>query len=168
MNFKKLALASAIATLPVGAFALDEINDDALSEVSGQDGITMTLVTNTTGISTSAIYLHDKDGIAGGVGYTSYSFDGAIVIENMTIGAGTAKTITIGIDAGDNIITAGAPILNINIGLPSPLTIATGAIKVANSQRDALAGSSWSVDTISATILNNMNVTLSGTALNIQ
>ena len=45
MNFKKLALASAIATLPVGAFALDEINDDALSEVSGQDGITMTLVT---------------------------------------------------------------------------------------------------------------------------
>lgn len=166
MNFKKLALASAIATLPAGAFALDEINDEALSEVSGQDGISMNLVISTAGILTD-IYVHDKDGINGGVGYTSYSFDGAIVIDNMQIAGGQLTTISIGIDAGAAASLAGAPVLNVNIGLPASLTIATGAIRVANSGRDA-AAPSWSVDTISGTILNNMNITLNGTTLNIQ
>lgn len=165
MNFKKLALASAIATLPMGAFALDEINDDALAEVSGQDGISLSLNIGAAGIVTD-IYLHDKDGINAGVGFTSYSFDGAIVIDDMRVAVGGA-TITIGIDAGANASVGGSPILNINVGLPALLTIATGAIRVANSGRDA-ATTSWSVDAITATILNDMTIILGSTTLNIQ
>jgi len=162
MNFKKLALASAIATLPMGAFALDEITDEAMADVSGQDGISMTLGIGAAGISTS-IWLHDKDGL-GAAAASSYSFDGAIVIENMQIAVGGA-TIVISVDAGDRGTSAVAPILQVNVALPAALTISTGAIRVANSQRD---NGAWSIDTQTATILNNMTIILGGTTLNIQ
>jgi len=163
MNFKKLALASAIATLPMGAFALDEITDEALADVSGQDGIAMTLNIGAAGISTS-IWLHDKDGLSAAATPTSYSYDGAIVIENMQIAVGGAN-IVISVDAGDRGTSGTAPILQVNVALPATLTISTGAIRVANSQRDNAA---WSIDSQTTTILNNMTIILGGTTLNIQ
>jgi len=175
MNFKKLALASAIAAMPMSAFALDEIADEALSDVSGQDGISAVLNISTAGINTD-IYLHDKDGLntnfGSGTSFSGssvYSFDGAIVIDNMSIAAGSGGNITISIDAGDRTTSysgaATGPILNVNIGLPNTLTIVTGNIFVGNSQRD---NSAWSVDGMSSTILNSMSIILGGTQLNIQ
>ena len=166
MNFKKLALASAIATLPMGAFALDEITDEAMAEVSGQDGIAMTLNIAAAGISTS-IWLHDKDGLSAVATPTSYSYDGAIVIENMQIAVGGAN-IVISVDAGDRGTSGTAPILQVNVALPATLTISTGAIRVANSQRDNAGPNNWSIDSQTATILNNMTIILGGTTLNIQ
>lgn len=169
MNFKKLALASAIAAMPMSAFALDEITDEALSDMSGQDGISASLIIGTGGILTD-VFLHDTDGISvngSGTGSfgTGYSFDGAIVIDNLRLAGGALTTIVIGIDAGASATSVGAPILNINVGLPAALTINTGALMVANSQRDS---SAWSIDGLSATIMNNMSIVLGGTALNIQ
>lgn len=168
MNFKKLALASAIAAMPMSAFALDEIADEALSEVSGQDGISATLNIGGAGIRTD-IFIHDKDGLGNNVGAvftgsSAYSFDGAIIIDDMAIAVGGAN-ITISIDAGDRATSFADPVLNINVGLPAALTITTGAIRVGNSQRDNAA---WSVDGMSSTILNTMTIILGGTQLNIQ
>lgn len=137
MNFKKIALASAIATIPMGAYALEEITDESMSEVSGQDGISAVLATPAAGL-TASIYLHDKTGltnIGSGTfsGTSAYSFDGAIVIQGMAIAAGASQNITISIDAGANAVSAGASVLNVNIALPAALTIATGALRVANS-----------------------------------
>lgn len=165
MGFKKIALVTAIAAAPLSAFAMEDLTDDAMSSVTGQDGIQMNLGLGATGIALD-VFIHDKDGLAGLAGSTStYSFDGAIVIDNMTIGVGPSPTISIAIDAGDSAATTTAPVLNINVGLPAALTIGTGAIRVANSQRDEAA---WSVGTMSSTIMNAMTIILGGTTLNIQ
>lgn len=169
MNFKKLALASVIAAMPMSAFALDEITDEALSDVSGQDGIKASLYTGLSGIQTD-IYIHDKDGLGSAgfgapfTGSSAYSFDGAIIIDNMAVGVGGA-TIIIAIDAGDRATSAADAVLNVNVALPNALTIQTGGIRVGNSQRDNAA---WSVDSMSSTILNSMTIILGGTQLNIQ
>ena len=168
MNFKKLALATAIATMPLSAFALDEITDQALADVSGQDGLKAVL-NAPSGITTS-IYLHDTDGLGSAgfgapfTGSSAYSFAGAIVVENMTM-LGAGQSITIGVDAGDRVNTAGTPVLNVNIALPAVLSVITGSIRVANSQRD---NANWSIDSLSSTILNTMTIVLNGTQLNIQ
>lgn len=172
MSFKKLALATAIASAPLSAFAMEDLTDDALSGVTGQDGIEMVLGIGTSGIQLD-MYVHDKDGIAttvltGTIAYgTGYSFDGAIVIDDMKVAVGGA-TISINIDAGSSAVSgAGNTVLNIAVGLPATLTISTGAIRVANSQRDD-GTPAWSVDAMSSTILNNMTITLGTTNLNIQ
>ncbi|MFZ5755762.1 MAG: DUF6160 family protein [Pseudomonadota bacterium] len=161
MTFRKLALASAIAAVPaVGFGQMVEIEDAAMSEVSGQDGITLTI--NTPAITTD-IYIHDKDGLAGAVGaYSLYSFDGAIVIDNFSY----AGNMTVTVDAGDNVQAGGAPTLNINVSIPTA-TIITGDISVANSQRDDVA-TGWGINTQSATLLNTMTIALSGLVMNIQ
>lgn len=165
MNFKKIALASAIATIPMGAYALEEITDESMAEVSGQDGISMALTTS--GAITTSVYLHDKTGLIGSTftGTSAYSFDGAIVIQNMTL-LGAAQTVTISIDAGANAVSAGAAVLNVNIALPNSLTISTGVLRVANSQRDDGAPG-WSIDGLSSTIMTPMTIVLGSTQLNI-
>lgn len=168
MNFKKIALASAIATIPMGAYALEEITDESMSEVSGQDGISAVLATPTAGI-TASIYLHDKNGLQNiaFTGVSAYSFDGAIVIENMAIAAGASQNITITLDAGASAVSSGTAVLNVNVALPAALTISTGALRVANSQRDDGGGGAWSVDGMSSTILTPMTIILGSTQLNI-
>jgi hypothetical protein len=168
MGFKKLALASAILAVPVAGFSMEAIDDQMMSEVSGQDGIEAILTLGASGIQTD-IYLHDKTGLDNSLGvtsFTSYSFDGAIVIDNMQVAVG-GGTIEINIDAGDSASVAAAPILNVNVRLPNALTIATGSIHVANSGRDA-AVADFGITGTSATILNTMTIVLGGTALNIQ
>lgn len=166
MNFKKIALASAIAAMPMGAYALEEISDESMADVSGQDGISATLVTS--GAITTSVYLHDKTGLAGvaGTGVSAYSFDGAIVIQNMTL-LGAAQTVTISVDAGASAVSAGTAVLNVNIALPTSLTISTGVLRVANSQRDD-GPAGWSVDGLSNTIMTPMTIILGNTQLNIQ
>ena len=44
MNFKKLALAAAVAVAPMSALALEPMQDEALSGVTGQDGISLSLI----------------------------------------------------------------------------------------------------------------------------
>lgn len=172
MNFKKLALATAIAAVPVAGFSLEAIEDEALSEVSGQDGVRVVLGTGATGI-TGSIYLHDQDGLgtAGAAALSaSYSYDGAIVISGFSLAAGaaTAALATINIDAGDNAAANSAPILNVSIELPSTgVTIVTGVLYVANSQRDE-TNSLFGVGALSATILSAMTIVIGSAKLNIQ
>jgi len=166
MNFKKLALAAAVATVPAVGFSVETLEDTDLGGVSGQDGIAVDISIGNAGIGTS-VYLHDTDGLAGVASASAYSFDGAIVINNMSIAAGTGATIGLEIDAGDNAVSSGAPILNIAVSLPANLTIVTGSIHVANSQIDDGVGARG-VDGTTAAILSSMTVVLGATTMNIQ
>lgn len=158
MTFKKLALAAAIAAVPAVAFSVETLDDSELSATTGRDGLEVSIqIANN--ISTD-IYLHDTDGLD--AGFSGYSFDGAIIIDDMQVGAGT---IGLEIDAGDRATSANAPILNISVTLPATLTIATGDILVANSQVD---NGARNYDGTPVTILENMNIILGGTTLNIQ
>lgn len=169
MTFKKLALAAAIAAVPVAGFSVETLEDADLGSVTGQDGIEIDINIGVAGISTTNIYLHDTDGLSAGAGVISpsYSYDGAIVISGMNIGVGGAA-IELRIDAGDNAQSSlGAPILNIAVALPSVLTINTGSLRVANSQIDDTT-SARGIHTATGTILNSMEIELGSTSLNIQ
>lgn len=161
MKFQKLALASAIAMAPTLGYSMTEMEDDYLADVVGQDGIEM--VFSTTSAVGGNIYIHDTDGLGAVPISAGYSFDGAIVVEGFSYNG----NMTINIDAGDNAVgPTGAPTLNIDVSIPSA-TIITGAIKVANSQRDdGVAG--WGVNTTSGVLLNTMTIALAGLSVNMQ
>lgn len=181
MNLKKLALATAIAALPMTAMAVDNLDDAMLGDVTGQDGIVATLDLALNGVS---VYVHDLDGLDGlDPKFDNATLDyataaatvatnpaamegaGAIVITGMNVNAtGVVATI----DAGDSAATSTAPVLNINVNLANGATVDTGAIAVANSARDDGAAA-WGLDgAASATLLDSMNLVLGATQLNIQ
>ncbi len=64
MNFKKLALAAAVAVAPMSALALEPMQDEALSGVTGQDGISIGLNLD----ATLNVGIEDTDGFAGNTG----------------------------------------------------------------------------------------------------
>jgi len=159
MTFKKLALVSAIACASMPAFAVESLDDAALSATTGQDGIEMNL---TLAVSTNAL-VHDTDGIDAAY-QASYGSAGAIVVSGMAINAGG---VNVRIDAGDDSAStsATAPVLNINVELTSAFTISTGTIGVANSRRDDGA---WGADGTITNVINNTDIVIGATDLNIQ
>lgn len=61
-GLKKLILASAITAASTSAFAMQALDDEALSATTGQDGLTITLGTD---INIGALRILDKDGLTG-------------------------------------------------------------------------------------------------------
>jgi hypothetical protein len=153
--FKKLALVTAIAALPVSGFAMEALEDSALSDVTGQDGITIGI---TTPNLTLDVIVHDNDGLGNTNGITATGA-GAIVIENMVVNTGGNEIVAV-IDADDN---GGAPLLNVAVTIPTGTTISTGDLSVAGS-----AGMGAAVTNQSAVIMDSMDIVLGATSLNIQ
>lgn len=95
--------------------------------------------------------------------------DGAIVMKGFNLS--TSNTVTQGRDILVNIdadsgIGGTAPVLNINVGLPSKLTVNTGTVYVAASGGiNAAANAQYSNE---AKILDNIAVSLDGAKMNIQ
>lgn len=168
MIFKKLALATAITTLPLAGFAMTEVTDEVLSDVTGQDGIAISI--NAPSI-TSDIILHDRDGIPAGE-QAGYANAGAIVITGFGLNT-NGGAITVGVDAGDATavgIDNTTPTMHIAVSIPANTVITTGAISVANSQRDPVP-TGWDIEagTQTATLLSSMTITLNGvTNMDIQ
>ena len=158
MTFKKLALAAAIATVPMASFAVESLDDATLSAATGQDGLAINL---DLAVTTNTL-IHDKDGIDAAY-QASYGSAGAIVISNMAI---NATGVIVEIDAGDDSSTTSltAPVLNVNVNLSNGLTLETGTIGVGNSNRDD--GAWGAVGTVN--IMNNMTISVGATSLNIQ
>ncbi|MDO8267705.1 MAG: hypothetical protein Q7T32_07710 [Moraxellaceae bacterium] len=156
----RLILASSIA-MSASAFGLESLEDETLSEMTGQDGITVTYTPAAGGVSFSTI-LHDADPVV----------DGAIVIGNPLSAAGhTATSITtpVGqsivmlvdatgdIDAG----TAGSQAaLQINISIPANTVINTGSISAAQSN-----GLGNAVTNQTGVIMDNISITLGASSL---
>ncbi|RYY80611.1 MAG: hypothetical protein EOO69_01575 [Moraxellaceae bacterium] len=167
----KLALVSAMA-VSSSAFALETLDDSALSQTTGQDGITIKLDAQSDGTIFGAdnIVVHDNDGIgAAGYGITTPGA-GAIVLGKDGTGAGVGFSIkgavgdavTIKVDADAN---GTDPVLNVNIGLPTSLTIHTGDIYVAKSNGINATGAQFANE---AKVLSDVVVGLGGAQMNIQ
>lgn len=92
-EFKKLALAAAVATLPVSGFAMEALDDATLSGVTGQDGITITI----DSVAFDAIRVDDSDAFTG-----SSATDGAIFVKNFSMSGAT----TIEVDADEDTLQA--------------------------------------------------------------
>ena len=160
MEFKKLALAAAVAALPATGFSMEAMEDSALSGVTGQDGISIGLATDVV----AGLKVHDKDGA---VGVTGANGGGAIVIDGFGITrANATDQITLSIDADDGAGGA-APFLNIEVGLPTGLEIALGSVGVAATGRDDTTPT-WTTSNTVTGVVNLGTLTLGATTLNIQ
>ena len=192
--FPQLALVSAIA-ISGNAMAMQALDDDSLSAATGQDGISLYIAPPTSSLAgftptdgyngvltIQNVFIHDKDGVNGltagnpatAVVPLAASEAGAIVLGNPNgtnglVIAGSAG-IKVDIDADSN---GGDPLLNVKVALPTKLTVRTGDIGVATSNR--VRGTSVTDLTlrgIDATkynkILNSIDLELGGTELNIQ
>jgi hypothetical protein len=113
--FKKAALAAAVAALPMTGFAMEALQDEALSEVTGQDGITITL--GSTGAFD--IFIGDADGDAQNTPNRLTGLAGGIYIDGFDTGAGnTVIEIDADVDTIQAGITLGAG--TIDLGAISP------------------------------------------------
>lgn len=173
--FQKLALVSAIA-LSSSAFALEAIDDAAMSATTGQDGIRLG-ITPTAHILIEKVFVHDNDGVdalspkAGAIviGNGGTAVDVAIT-PSAALNVSNAPLIGVDIDAtGDanNDSTNTDPMLNIRVRVNGTTSITTDGIAVANSDglESATAGN---VNNISAEILGGMTITLGALDFNIQ
>ncbi len=158
MSFKKLALAAAVAAAPMSALALEPMQDAALSDVTGQDGISISLNTDLV----ANLIIHDTDGYG-----ATHTGAGALVLNGFGIDT-AGGNITLAIDAGDTAATGTAPVLNVAVGIPNNTVVSLGSLDVANSNRDNASG--WGVDTTAQVtgVLDLGTVTLGSTNMNIQ
>ncbi len=161
--FTKLALVTAIATSG-SAFALQSMDDAALADTTGQDGITMLIGLPSNTLAIQQIALFD------GNGFTGSTTAGALTLGQV---GGTGTGFSIGTNGPISIVidsSGGAsstkPVLNIAVNLPSTFNITTGDINVT------AAGGSAGAYTVTAAnaskIMNSMTIGLGGASLNIQ
>lgn len=143
MKMTKLALAIAL-TVPATTFAAEYLEDEMLSDVTGQDGITLSLDLALT----QNILVEDDNGY---VASAVYNTAGAIQITGMSIsGTGVEVSIDAGGDATTNAMLA------IEVALTGGLTIQTGAITVANTDGAfAVAGSENTIFASQTIVLPN-------------
>ena len=111
-NFRKLALVSAIAAMPMTGFAMQAMDDEALSGVTGQDGISIGLELN----ATLNVGIEDTDGFA------TATDPGLLLL----IGHSLSGGVTIDLDSGDR---GGDGVLRVGISVDN-LVMETGNIHV--------------------------------------
>lgn len=161
---KKLLLASAVAAASSASFAMEAMDESALAETTGQDGLTINV--DNANLALFDVLLHDKDGL----GSTSTrSFDGAIKIDNIDVGQ---LDLTIEIDAGSDALAGTNNTLQVKVFNGTALTIDMGAVRVGNSQRDA-SPAGWGTSSESADLIDLGSLTIGATTtaaplLNIQ
>lgn len=144
-GFKKLALASAICSAPMAASALEAIEDEALSEVTGQDGIT---ITASASLNNMNIRIEDDDGVgAPGGGGSAYSNAGVLMINNMSV----SGNMIVNIDSGGSTASnTGNGMLNVLIRTTSATDIILDEIQVADSNGNGDWGTGADVVTFAA------------------
>lgn len=156
-GFKKLALVSAIAALPMTGFAMEALDDAAMSDVTGQDGISIGLSLN----QSMAIVIDDTDGLANVANApAAATADGIIQIggtgkTNMSMVGGASIDIDAGGDGTNGVLVVG-------ISLASGFALNTGDISVGTSLNNG-------AQTGGDVILDNVAITFTGGLdLNIQ
>ena len=164
MNFKKLALAAAVAVAPMSALALEPMQDEALSGVTGPDGISIGLNLD----ATLNVGIEDTDGFAGNTGA------GMILIENMGLSTGTGD-LNLVIDSASS--GSGGGVLQVSIQADA-LTVNTGDLYVGQGTdgTDVAAGiakvgtelTAVQGSTFSDPILESVSVTLNDLELSLQ
>ena len=151
-------------------WALEALNDEALSSLTGQDGLTISILP--TGPIQADVIYHDNDGLdnalLGGTkkaGAIMLGTAGGIGTNPLSLSSGSANInviLDIDTDAGT---TATGPFLNIGVRLPQDITINTGDIWVGASKQKT--GITRGVDNPTK-ILDNMQFYISNMKTNIQ
>src|SRR5690554_5323410 len=103
--FQKTALAVAIAAVPfLSVNAMEALDDAALSEMTGQAGVTIETQLDGTGITIGSIQYTDTDGIVNdGINDTG----GSVFIESVGIAAADGNLVTSTTTSGGQKITVG-------------------------------------------------------------
>lgn len=163
MKFSKLLLASAIA-MSASAFAMEDMTEDAMSDATGQDGLTIGINTPAAGIS-FGMNLYDTD-----------AYGALANVGVLTIGATankfkltTPSAIILTIDAGS--AAAGAtPVLNVGIAIPANTVIHTGDIGVSGTAtaKGAAARGVFGATVNNSNIMDDMTITLGATTATMQ
>jgi hypothetical protein len=158
-GFKKLALVTAVAALPMAGFAMEAMDDAALSGVTGQDGIALAISLN----NTLNLGIEDTDGLGTG----SFAEDPGLI---MIVGMSMNGTANIAIDAGTTV--ADGSVLQVAINIPT-LTLNTGDIHVGagTDGTDAAAGLAnfgTELAAVGTPILESVGITLTGVDLTLQ
>ena len=159
-HFNRLLLASLIAASS-SAFALESLEDEALSQTTGQDGVTISITPPVGGIVFSTV-IHDTDPAT----------DGAIIIGDPLAVAGhdatsittlPGQSINLVIDA-DGDIDAGTggsqASLKINVVIPTGTVIHTGSVSAAQSN-----GPGALVTFQTTAIMDDLTINLGATTL---
>lgn len=189
--FTKLALVSAVA-ISGQAMAMESMDDSALSSSTGQEGITLTIKTDEVKIG--KLIVHDNDGLsaaatisptttalaggtaaAGGitVNGVSVKVDTTSPFAAASAGARAALGLTndvLAIVKVDADAGAGgtAPVLNVNM-LNNAMAIHVDSIGVGSSNSVAsMAGKARRGVTNEVAIIENLDLTVGASALNIQ
>lgn len=160
MTFKKILLATAITAVSSSAFALEAMDESSLSATTGQDGLSVTIAS--AGLSAFDVLIHDTDG------FTNRLSDGAIVLNDITVGA---LDLTLDIDAGSDAVAGTNNTLQIKAYNNSAITLNMGTLQVANSGRDN-AGA-WGIQGTATDVMALGTITIGATSaatplLNIQ
>lgn len=132
MFYSRAALTALCLFLNSGVFAIQAMDDSSLGQVSGQDGITITI--NAQHVVANKVIWTDNDGLQP---FDNQNFSitspqkGSVILGDGTIGnqfkiSGGTSQIKLDTDAGST-----GPFLNISVVLPDNLTIETGKIYVA-------------------------------------
>lgn len=152
MKLTRLALAIALAA-PAASFAVEYMEDDSLSAVTGQDGIGISLSLDVT----VDLRIEDDNGVTNSAtfGNASPANAGAIFIDNANINTGL-NPVDVAIDAGGDGTTNAQ--LEVYISLPAGTTMTTGDLYVQNTD------GAFGVDGTSALIMPSTTVTLVGGA----
>lgn len=152
MKLTRLALAIALAA-PAASFAVEYMEDDSLSAVTGQDGIGIALSLDVT----VDLRIEDDNGVTNSAtfGNASPANAGAIFIDNANINTGL-NPVEVAIDAGGDATTNAQ--LEVYITLPAGTTMDTGDLYVQNTD------GAFGVDGTSALIMPSTTVTLVGGA----
>lgn len=151
MKFNKLALAAAIAAAPAAGFAMEPMEDEALSGVTGQDGLSIGLSVNTT----MNVTIEDDDGLGNApvASTAAYANPGMIQITGM--GFNSNGNIDIDIDAGSDATMTSNAQLNVYVDVPNGATLTTGNLTVQGSD-----GAFATNGAQSATIIPSTTITL--------
>lgn len=166
-GFKKLILTSAILAASSSALAMQAMDDESLSSTTGQDGLTITLNSNTTDLKITYV---DRDGVTG----TAYNNAGAVVIGDTAANTGvdiSANGLTIDVDAGgDAGDTTGAGMLQIHIGTSAATVIGLQNVKISVADADNTGGSATGArsDIISFDSTAQLTIAANANLMNIQ
>lgn len=164
MNFKKLLLATTIAAVSTTSFAMQSMDEEALSETAGQAGLKIDI--DNANLASFSVLLHDTDGFAAA---TTRTFDGAIGINGIDVGQ---LDLTIEVDAGATAAAAADTALQIKVYNATNLVVNLGTLTVANSARDD-ATPAWGINGSATTVATLGTLTIGSTTsaaplLNIQ
>ena len=159
-GFKKLALVTAVAALPMSGFAMEALDDATLSDVTGQTGIQIGLSLT----QTMDVLIDDTDGLDALTGPAGYAAAGGILISGMGITGNATVEIDAGGDATDGVLV-------VQVALANGFNIDTGDLYAVDTTAGSGAYSSGNgANTLPTTaILDSVNVAFaSGLDLEVQ